>query len=199
MQTRRPLRWRTAANSLPRGALQIPPRRRHGCKRRAMALRTSDEQRPQPGYPRASRLLPRGGSRRAGRRGTGRPVCGRSSTHHRAGPAGGGCPAEVRPRPGRSTRPFPRSGAGGAGRCGASAVARRGGHGGARSSKKRRQPRGIARDPRSLRGLRPAHHRHPARIRRWQPASAGDVRGRGAGARRGPRGPAVRRPLGQAA
>ena len=62
-----------------------------------------------------------------------------------------------------------------------------------------RQPRRAARDPRPLRRLRAAHDGDPAGVRRRQSASARDVRRRSARTRRGHRGPAVRRPLGQAA
>src|SRR5215510_11985986 len=57
----------------------------------------------------------------------------------------------------------------------------------------------AARAAASLRRLRVADHRDPTRLRRRQSASARHVRGRSAGTRRGHRGPAVRRPLGQAA
>ena len=51
----------------------------------------------------------------------------------------------------------------------------------------------------TFRRLRAAHDREAAGVRRRQPAGAGDVRRRGARPRGGPRGPAVRRPLRQAA
>ena len=50
-----------------------------------------------------------------------------------------------------------------------------------------------------VRRLRAEVHRHAAGVRRRQPAGARHVRRRGAGPRRGPRGPALRRPLRQIA
>ena len=61
------------------------------------------------------------------------------------------------------------------------------------------RPRRTARHPRPLRGLRPARDRDAARLRRRQSAARVMFVGEAPGARRGHRGPAVRRPLGQAA
>ena len=102
---RRPIAvWPTVPDAPARGATDT--RSSHFQPGRAAGMvasvaprpyRTRNEQKPRPGCPRAARLLPGGGRRRAGRRGAGRPVCRRSATQDHARTSGRGCPAEGRP------------------------------------------------------------------------------------------------------
>src|SRR6516164_7768224 len=159
---------------------------------------SDDQHRPQGGRPRASRLLPGGGGRCTARGDAERPVRERAGKRrpHRARR---GRPAKGRGEHRRPLGSRPRARTAGPDHCRGPGVTRRRRDGGARGCEKCRQPRGAARAARSLRRLRVADHRDPTRLRRRQSASARHVRGRSAGTRRGHRGPAVRRPLGQAA
>src|SRR5262249_34565224 len=124
------------------------------------------------------------------------PAAPRAEAARAKGEASSARPGPTRERPPGS---HARARAPGPGRCCGRGVTRGRRDGGARGCEKCGEPRGAARAARTLRRLRVAHDRDPARFRRRQSAGARHVRGRSAGARRGHRGPAVRRPLGQAA